>query len=220
MTPAVFLAGALLLATSAFAGERVDLYDAKGQRTGYATVHRENAPAVTDWIQLGVTLVLVLITAYYAWQNRRLAVATERANETVRTAAKEQRDVARIVIASTIQSGLRTIEYWRARDVHALAAWGAIPSAARLVPVTGRQAVEYARLFNVEAAAELASAIDSLEAAESALHIAQAGWDRANSQSQRFCGEVLALFESAEQSLKDVQQLLRPPPMPDDAKGV
>lgn len=220
------LGGILIGVAVAHAGEetRVDLYDAKGNRTGYAVVDRENGRLdVSGWATISLTAALVLVTAYYAWQNKRMVEQMQRQSEAIerqanatvqsttalRATIKEQHEVGHTIVASAIQSGLRTIELWKARKIQNLAYLGALPDGLRLVPETGRRAVEYARVLSPEAAVELASALDSLEAAETGLQIALRLQKRPPQEIDQQCSQVLSFLELANQSLNRALELLR-----------
>ncbi len=167
-------------------------------------------------------IVLVIITGWYAsstaktlQQIRRQTAALEKqtaaTQESVallRQATEEQKGIGRMIVTSTVQSGLRTIDYWKNTNIVNLAFLNALPERIMLVPESGRRAVEHARSISAEATAELASALDEVKRCEEEFEIGRRLYGRPGNEIEKQCGRIRSLLDSAEQALhRSLEQL-------------
>jgi len=168
-------------------------------------------------------VILVLITAWYAWSTARIlgqvsrqteatvrqALATEKSLANLQQTIEEQRGIGLTILTSALQSALRGIEHWKNENLVNLAFLNALPERVALVPEIGRRAVGHARLISPPAAVEMASALDELERCEEQFEIARRLHGRPSHEIERQCGRIRSLLESAELALLHAQELLR-----------
>jgi len=129
-------------------------------------------------VNAAAVLVLVGVTAWYAWSTRKILRAAERqaqvAEETLKNLKEQvavQAGVGRMIVANAIQTARTDIVYWKAANVITLAVRGALPTTIDLVPADAGAALEYAARISRGAAAELRSAFDCLRRVRGELEI-------------------------------------------------
>jgi hypothetical protein len=171
------------------------------------------------------TFALVMITAWYARLTSKIlsqsqeqtvamreqAVATKEAVSLSRQTAQDQRQIGRSIIASTVQTALRNIEYYRALEIEELSADYSLPERAFLVPEGGSHAVQQAKLWTSDASVELASALDTLRHAEGQYQIIHRRSLRGHRASEDDMRAFLGFLKSADESLRVALSALREP---------
>ncbi|MBI1955889.1 MAG: hypothetical protein HYS38_05800 [Acidobacteria bacterium] len=113
--------------------------------------------------------VLVVITAYYAYTNRQIALfaqrqakAAEESLRELREQVKAQQEVGRMIVENAVQSAEAKIRFWQQARIHN--DW--LPQTISLVPDQAGSALEHASRISKEAAAELCNAFDALTFAQ------------------------------------------------------
>jgi hypothetical protein len=131
------------------------------------------------------TVILVLVTAYYAYKTSKIldesrkarqaaerqAAAAEASIRLLREQIEERAGLDKTIVASAMQTAIRNIEYWQGANVYSLAAIHAIPQNVQLLPGNANSAVEHSRRISVEGSGELSSALDYLRYAENEIQI-------------------------------------------------
>jgi hypothetical protein len=142
-------------------------------------------------------VVLVGVTAYYAWTTRAILSESEKmraAAEKQAIAADAQASVANATLAhlrqqieelqglgkstlrNTVDSVIRNIDDWKKRDIKAnFVTAEAFPSAAELVPENASIALDHARRVSEECATLLAGAFDDLRSSQGEIEILRRG---------------------------------------------
>lgn len=120
-------------------------------------------------VNAAAVLVLVGVTAWYAWSTRKILRAAERQAQVSEDTLKNlkaqvavQAEVGRMIVANAIQTARAGIDYWKAASVITLAVRGALPTTIDLVPADADAALECAARISPVAAAELRSGFDCL----------------------------------------------------------
>lgn len=148
------------------------------------------------WVNAISVVVLVVVTAYYAWTTRKILAESEK----MRKAAEKQAESAvaqasaalatlhhlqqqvenlqglgRSIVRTTIDSVVRSIEDWKGLDIKAnFAIAETFPSPA-LIPENAQIVVEHARRISDCCATLLTEMFDDLREAENQINILRAG---------------------------------------------
>lgn len=151
---------------------------------------------IVDWVNAVSVVVLVLVTAYYAWTTRQILTESEKmrkAAEKQATSAEQQASAAfetlhhlrqqveelqglgRSIVRTTTDSLIRGIEEWRKLDIKAHFATADTLPSPRLLPENAQTVLDHARRISDDCATLLAQAFDDLRSAEDQIEILRKG---------------------------------------------
>ena len=158
--------------------------------------------------------VLVVITAYYAYTNRQIALSAQRqasaAEESLRQLREQvqaQQEVGRMIVENTVQSALAKIKIWKTFNIGYLANNKRLPQTINLVPDQAGSALENASRISKEAAEELGNAFDDLTFAQTHVEILRS-YQSGGDLDQQCMAEFLQRLESAQTKLESAKAKL------------
>ncbi len=151
---------------------------------------------IIEWVNAISVVVLVLVTAYYAWTTRRILAESEKmrkASEKQAAAADQQalaafatlahlrqqveelQGLGRSIVQTTTDSIIRSIEEWKKLDIKGKFAIAETFPAPRLLPENAQTVLDHARRISPDYAAQLRAAFDDLRSAEDQIEILRRG---------------------------------------------
>jgi hypothetical protein len=158
-------------------------------------------------INAGAVVVLVIVTAIYTIKTHTIASAAKRqanaAESTLgelRKRISEQQEIGRMIVANATQSALARIVFWE-KEIVGLANRHALPSTVGLVPDQAGSALEHASRISKEAAENLRAAFDALTAAQVYIEVLRDGKNTSGDFYERYSAEVRKHLATAKKEI-------------------
>ena len=167
-------------------------------------------------VNAAAVLILVAVTAWYAWSTHRILRATKRQADVAEASLnvaqhqlQEQAQIGKMIIANAIQTATADIEYWKEIGVLNLAATRALPANIDLVPANAGSALEHASRISKEAAAELQAAFNCLRRARGELEMLRDGQQTSGDFYEKHTRSVIKWLEDAKVKIESASGKLR-----------